>query len=133
MGNATGVQIDAGAAYTVVGGQVLSTYTHVSDQHSTFGTKVIVATTREAQYVLDDFLGNIEVSQYTYQGSGEQSGFFSEDGCQGGMRSVSGTVVGHSYCSISISITGRISTVPPAGQVFAIRKASSRSGTLISV
>jgi TnpA family transposase len=30
----------------------------VSDQHSTFGTKVIVATTREAQYVLDDFLGN---------------------------------------------------------------------------
>lgn len=36
----------------------LSTYTHVSDQHSTFGTKVIVPTTREAHYVLDDFLGN---------------------------------------------------------------------------
>jgi TnpA family transposase len=33
----------------------LSTYTHVSDQHSTFGTKVIVPTTREAHYVLDDF------------------------------------------------------------------------------
>ncbi|MGH3180816.1 MAG: transposase, partial [Streptosporangiaceae bacterium] len=43
---------------TVFGGQVLSTYTHVSDQHSTYGTKVIVATTREAQYVLDDFPGN---------------------------------------------------------------------------
>jgi len=47
-----------GREMTVFGGQVLSTYTHVSDQHSTFGTKVIVATTREAQYVLDDFLGN---------------------------------------------------------------------------
>ncbi|MGH3195970.1 MAG: Tn3 family transposase [Streptosporangiaceae bacterium] len=43
---------------TVFGGQVLPAYTHVSDQHSTYGTKVIVATTREAQYVLDDFLGN---------------------------------------------------------------------------
>ncbi|PZS32925.1 MAG: Tn3 family transposase [Pseudonocardiales bacterium] len=38
--------------------QGLSTYTHVSDQHSTYGTKVIVPTTREAHYVLDDFLGN---------------------------------------------------------------------------
>jgi TnpA family transposase len=37
---------------------VLSTYTHVSDQHSTFGTKVIVSTTRKVHYVLDDFLGN---------------------------------------------------------------------------
>jgi TnpA family transposase len=47
-----------GREMTVFGGQVLSTYTHVSDQHSTYGTKVIVATIREAQYVLDDFLGN---------------------------------------------------------------------------
>jgi hypothetical protein len=39
-------------------GQVLSTYTHVSDQHSTYGTKVIVPTQREAHYVLDDLLGN---------------------------------------------------------------------------
>lgn len=38
--------------------QGLSTYTHVSDQHSTYGTKVLVPTTREAHYVLDDFLGN---------------------------------------------------------------------------
>ncbi|MEE6311729.1 hypothetical protein V1634_33375 [Plantactinospora veratri] len=30
----------------------------MSDQHSTYGTKVIVPTTREAHYVLDDFLGN---------------------------------------------------------------------------
>jgi TnpA family transposase len=40
------------------GGQVLSTYTHVSDQWSTHGTKVIVPTAREAHFVLDDFLGN---------------------------------------------------------------------------
>ena len=39
-------------------GRCLSTYTHVSDQYSTFGTKVIVPTAREAHYVLDDFLGN---------------------------------------------------------------------------
>ena len=40
------------------GGQVLSSYTHVSDQWSTYGTKIIVPTAREAHYVLDDFLGN---------------------------------------------------------------------------
>ena len=47
-----------GREMLVHGGQVLSSYTHVSDQHSTFGTKVIVPTAREAHYVLDDFLGN---------------------------------------------------------------------------
>ncbi|MEY9997599.1 TnpA family transposase [Streptomyces sp. V4I8] len=36
----------------------ISTYAHVSDQHSTFGIKVIVATHREAHYVLDEILGN---------------------------------------------------------------------------
>ncbi|WSZ03868.1 transposase [Streptomyces sp. NBC_00872] len=36
----------------------ISTYTHVSDQHSTIGTKVIVATHREAHYVLDEILGS---------------------------------------------------------------------------
>ncbi|MEV4374058.1 Tn3 family transposase [Nonomuraea sp. NPDC049637] len=40
------------------GGQVLSTYTHVSDQWSTYGTTIIVPTARKAHYVLDDFLGN---------------------------------------------------------------------------
>lgn len=36
----------------------ISTYTHVSDQHTTYGTKVIPATDREAVYVLDEILGN---------------------------------------------------------------------------
>jgi TnpA family transposase len=36
----------------------LSTYTHVTDQHTTYGTKVIVVTKREAHYVLDEILGN---------------------------------------------------------------------------
>ncbi len=85
---------------------------------------------RHQQRVLDDFLGNIEVAQDTYQGSGEQPGLLAEDGGKGSMRGVVGVVVGHGYCSISI--TGRISTVPRAGQVFAMRSASSRSGTLIS-
>jgi len=33
--------------------QGLSTYTHITDQHAVYGTKVIVATDREAPYVLD--------------------------------------------------------------------------------
>ncbi|PZS26376.1 MAG: Tn3 family transposase, partial [Pseudonocardiales bacterium] len=39
-------------------GQGVSVYTHVSDQHSTIDTKVIVATAPEAHYVLDGHLGN---------------------------------------------------------------------------
>jgi TnpA family transposase len=39
-------------------GQGLSTYTHVSDQHSTFDTKVIAATAPESPYMLDGILGN---------------------------------------------------------------------------
>nr|CTQ89089.1 Mobile element protein [Kibdelosporangium sp. MJ126-NF4] len=39
----------------------LSTYTHVTDQHTTYGTKIIVATKREAHYVLDEILGNATV------------------------------------------------------------------------
>ena len=39
-------------------GQGLSTYTHVSDQHSTFDTKVIAETAPESPYVLDGILGN---------------------------------------------------------------------------
>jgi TnpA family transposase len=39
-------------------GQDLSTYTHVSDQHSTYGTKVIAATDPESPFVLDGILGN---------------------------------------------------------------------------
>ena len=39
-------------------GQGISTYTHASDQHSAFDTKVIVATAPESHYVLDGILGN---------------------------------------------------------------------------
>jgi TnpA family transposase len=39
-------------------GQGISTYTHVSDQHATYDTKVIVATAPESHYVLDGILGN---------------------------------------------------------------------------
>jgi TnpA family transposase len=39
-------------------GQGISAYTHVSDQHSTYDTKVIVATAPESHYVLDGILGN---------------------------------------------------------------------------
>ncbi len=39
-------------------GQGISAYTHVSDQHATFDTKVIPATAPEGHYVLDGILGN---------------------------------------------------------------------------
>jgi TnpA family transposase len=39
-------------------GQGIAAYTHVSDQHSTFDTKVIVAAAPEGHYVLDGILGN---------------------------------------------------------------------------
>jgi TnpA family transposase len=35
-----------------------TTYTHVADQHTTYGTKVIPSTVRDAVHVLDAILGN---------------------------------------------------------------------------
>ncbi|MCP3990373.1 MAG: Tn3 family transposase, partial [Actinomycetia bacterium] len=35
-----------------------TSYTHVSDQHTTYGTQIIVTTDRDATYVLDEILGN---------------------------------------------------------------------------
>lgn len=36
----------------------LTTYAHVSDQHTTFGTQIIVSTERDAAFTLDEILGN---------------------------------------------------------------------------
>ena len=47
-----------GRDMVIHGGRVLSTYTHVSDQWSKYGTKQIVATHREGHYTLDELLGN---------------------------------------------------------------------------
>lgn len=38
--------------------QGVTTYTHVSDQHSTYGTQIVVSTDRDGLYVLDEILGN---------------------------------------------------------------------------
>ncbi len=43
--------------------QGVTTYTHVSDQHSTYGTQVIVSTDRDGLYVLDEILGNSRASR----------------------------------------------------------------------
>jgi len=53
-----GKSVTARALSRYFADQGLSTYTHVTDQHAAFGTKVIVATDREAPYVLDEILGN---------------------------------------------------------------------------
>jgi len=57
-----------GRDMVIHGGRVLSTYTHVSDQWSTYGTKIIVPTAREAHFALDEFLGNatdLPVTEHT--------------------------------------------------------------------
>jgi len=53
-----GKSITARALSRYFAAEGLSSYTHITDQHAVFGTKVIVATDREASYVLDEILGN---------------------------------------------------------------------------
>ncbi|WP_433359127.1 Tn3 family transposase [Streptosporangium sp. CA-115845] len=53
-----GKSVTARALSRYFASEGLSTYTHATDQHTTYGTKVIVATKREAHYVLDEILGN---------------------------------------------------------------------------
>ncbi|WP_329430295.1 Tn3 family transposase [Streptosporangium sp. NBC_01495] len=53
-----GKSVTARALSRYFASEGLSTYTHVTDQHTTYGTKVIVATKREAHYVLDEILRN---------------------------------------------------------------------------
>lgn len=54
--------------------QGLTQYTHVSDQHSTYGTQIIVSTERDATYVLDEILGNtteLPISEHTTDSHGQ--------------------------------------------------------------
>jgi len=53
-----GKSVTARAISRYFANEGLSTYTHVTDQHTTYGTRIIVATKREAHYVLDEILGN---------------------------------------------------------------------------
>src|SRR5260221_6940431 len=80
---------------------------------------------REEQGILDDFLRHSEVAQDAHQGGGQPPRLLAEDRCEDGMD------ISRSYWSTPI--TGRISTVPRAGQDLARRSASSRSATVISV
>ncbi|GAA3605542.1 hypothetical protein GCM10022236_04290 [Microlunatus ginsengisoli] len=51
-----------------------TTYTHVSDQHSTYGTKVIPTTWREAVAVLDEIFGNptdLPIREHTADTAGQ--------------------------------------------------------------
>ncbi|HJP80212.1 MAG TPA: Tn3 family transposase [Pseudonocardiaceae bacterium] len=58
----------------------ISTYTHVSDQHSTYGTKIIPVSDREAVYVLDEILGNattLPISEHAADTAGQTLTVFS--------------------------------------------------------
>lgn len=49
-------------------------YTHVSDQHTTYGTQMIVVTDRDATYVLDEILGNttdLPIAEHTTDTHGQ--------------------------------------------------------------
>ncbi|MDH5372285.1 MAG: Tn3 family transposase [Acidimicrobiia bacterium] len=51
-----------------------TSYTHVSDQHTTYGTQMIVTTDRDATYVLDEILGNatdLPISEHTTDTHGQ--------------------------------------------------------------
>ena len=51
-----------------------TTYTHVSDQHSTYGTKIIPTTWREAVAVLDEIFGNptdLPIAEHTTDTAGQ--------------------------------------------------------------
>ena len=51
-----------------------TSYTHVSDQHTTYGTQMIVATDRDATYVLDEILGNttdLPIAEHTTDTHGQ--------------------------------------------------------------
>jgi TnpA family transposase len=55
-------------------GEGTTTYTHVSDQHSTYGTKVIPTTWREAVAVLDEIFGNptdLAIAEHTTDTAGQ--------------------------------------------------------------
>jgi Tn3 transposase DDE domain len=55
----------------------ITTYTHVSDQHSTFGTQVIVSTERDATCTLDEILGNtteLPIVEHTADTHGQTPG-----------------------------------------------------------
>ena len=52
----------------------VTSYTHVSDQHSTYGTQVIVSTERDATFTLDEILGNtteLPVAEHTTDSHGQ--------------------------------------------------------------
>ncbi len=56
-----------------------TTYTHVADQHSTYGTKVIASTVRDATYVLDEILGNptdLPIAEHTVDTAGQTLAVF---------------------------------------------------------
>jgi TnpA family transposase len=51
-----------------------TSYTHVSDQHTTYGTQIIVTTDRDATYVLDEILGNttdLPIAEHTTDTHGQ--------------------------------------------------------------
>ena len=51
-----------------------TSYTHVSDQHSTYGTQIIPSTDRDATYVLDEIIGNtsdLDIAEHTTDSHGQ--------------------------------------------------------------
>ena len=64
----------------------LTSYTHISDQYSTYGTQIIVSTERDATFTLDEILGNtteLPISEHTTDSHGQTLATFALFGLVG--------------------------------------------------
>ena len=126
---ARGKSVTARALSRYFANEALSTYTHVTDQHTTYGTKIIVATKREAHYVLDEILGNatdipVTVTNSAVAWTTEYYGL-AVDSMRTTGRSVDDEVLAHIspahseninfFGSIDVDIEGELAQLGPTG------------------
>ena len=98
------------------------------------GESYIAPTTqRQQQGLLDGLLGQIEIAEAPNERAGQVRGFLAEDASDGGIYVGRLTASSLGRGDVAASWIGRTSTVPRAGQVFAICRASSRLSTSTSV
>jgi hypothetical protein len=104
-----------------------TTYTHVADQHATYGTKVIPSTVRDATYVLDEILGNptdLPVAEHAVDTSGQSLAIFAAICSACASRPASGT------CPAGVSTAwGQPRTWPPGATPVRCSPSPSRPGS----
>ena len=96
-----------------------TTHTHVSDQHSTYGTKVIPTTWREAVAVLDEIFGNptdLPLTEHTVDTAGQTVATFAIFHLAGlQFFRASATSAACSFTASELPPTGALDTRTPGG------------------